>query len=231
MKLHPALRLLIPALILAGLLLMPRRVVPAGSGDGDPSPLVALEEDVPEVPLEELFHEMAGPDARITVVEFSDFGCQYCGKFHRETLPGIRRDYVDTGKVRWRMVPFVLGMFPNGVEAMRAATCVAEQGEDRFWAMHDTLFAQQDTWKATRYADQLFKSYAVIAGAEAEAFTQCYDDVRSSDRVTAANALANKTGVRSTPTFFVNGQLIQGALPERDFRQILEAALSGVARP
>ena len=202
MKLHPAVRLLIPALVLAGLLAMPRRTVLSGSGDGNPAPLVALQEDVPEVPLEDLFHEMAGPDARITVVEFSDFGCQYCGKFHRETLPGIRRDYVATGKVRWRMVPFVLGMFPNGVEAMRAATCVAEQGEDRFWIMHDTLFAQQDTWKATRYADL----------------------------VTAANALANKTGVRSTPTFFVNGQLIQGALPDRDFRQILEAALSGVAR-
>jgi len=127
---------------------------------------------------------------------------------HRETLPALRRDYVATGKVRWRMVPFVLGIFPNGTEAVRAAGRVAEQGEAAFWAMHDTLFARQDDWKETTYVDQLFRSFAVVAGADGDAFTACYE------------------GGRSTPTFFVEGQMIQGALPESEFRKVLDAALA-----
>lgn len=219
-----ALRLLVPAALFVLLVAAPRRtVLPAG--ENGPAPLVAAQEEPPpDIPLEELFHERAVGDAPVTVVEFSDFGCQYCGRFHRETFPELRRDYIATGKVRWRMVPFVLGMFPNGLEAMRAAGCVAEQGDEAFWAMHDTLFAKQDVWKATRYADQLLRSYAVVAGADADAFTACYDGARASDRVTAANALAAGTGVRSTPTFFVNGQMVQGALPAREFRHLLDAA-------
>lgn len=226
MTLHPAVRLAIPAALLVFLVAAPRSTAGTGGDQGGPAPLVAAQsEPPPDVPLEELYHEVARGDAPVTVVEFSDFGCQYCGVFHRQTLPGLRRDYVETGKVRWRIVPFVLGMFPNGAEAMKAATCVAEQDESRFWAMHDTLFAKQDVWKDTRYADQLFRSYAVVAGADADAFSECYESARASDRITAANALAIKTGVRSTPTFFVNGQLVQGALPTREFRKVLDAAL------
>lgn len=226
MSLHPAARLLLPLIILVLLLAAPRSQAGAPAGGEGPAPLVATsEEPMPDVPLAELYHEMASGDPQVTVVEFSDFGCHYCGRFHLETLPDLRREYVETGRVRWRVVPFVLGMFPNAVEALRAATCVAEQGDDPFWAMHDTLFARQDTWKETRYADQLFRSYAVVAGAEGDAFDACYRDARSSDRVMAANALATKTGVRSTPTFFVNGQLVQGALPLAEFRKVLDAAL------
>lgn len=226
MSVHPALRLLIPAVLFVLLLAAPRRGAVSGAGSEGPAPVIgAAEEPPPDVPLAELYHEMASGDPAVTVVEFSDFGCHYCGRFHAETLPEVRRDYVDTGRVRWRVVPFVLGMFPNGVEALRAAGCVAEQGEEPFWAMHDTLFARQDTWKETRYADQLFRSYAVVAGADGDTFDACYGDARSSDRVMAANALAGKTGVRSTPTFFVNGQLVQGALPTEEFRKVLDAAL------
>lgn len=226
MSVHPALRLLIPAVLLVLLLAAPRRGAVSGADGNGPAPLVGTaEEPPPDVPLAELYHEMASGDPQITVVEFSDFGCHYCGRFHVETLPEVRRDYVDTGKIRWRVVPFVLGMFPNGVEALRAATCVAEQDDGAFWAMHDTLFARQDTWKETRYADQLFRSYAVMAGADGDTFDACYTNARSSDRVMAANALAGKTGVRSTPTFFVNGQLVQGALPTTEFRKVLDAAL------
>lgn len=229
MTLHPAARLLLPVALLVALLAAPRRSPrPPAAAEG-PEPVVAAGGGaVPDIPLEELYHEMTGPSAEITVVEFSDFGCQYCGAFHRETLPGLRRDYVATGKVRWRVVPFVLGMFPNGAEAMRAAGCVADQGDGAFWAMHDTLFVRQDDWKATAYPDQLFRSFAVVAGADGDAFTACYEGARSADRVTAADALASRTGVRSTPTFFVDGQLIQGALPDRESRGVLDAAL---ARP
>lgn len=228
MIVHPSVRLLVPAALFVVLVAAPRRSRLPSDGSAGPEPVVAAEaEAVSDVPLEELFHEMAQPGATVTVVEFSDFGCKYCGQFHRQTLPALRRDYVATGKVRWRMVPFVLGIFPNGTEAMRAAGCAAEQGEETFWAMHDTLFARQDDWKETTHVDQLFRSFAVVAGAEGGAFTACYEGPRSADRVAAAHALAARTGVRSTPTFFVEGQMIQGALPEAEFRRVLDAALAG----
>jgi protein-disulfide isomerase len=221
-------RLLVPAALFAVLVAAPRRArVPADGGPGPDPVVVAQEEPTPDVPLEELFHEMAEPGAAVTVVEFSDFGCKYCGEFHRETLPGLRREYVATGKVRWRVVPFALGIFPNGAEAVRAAGCVAEQGEEAFWAMHDALFARQEEWKDSAHADQLFRSFAVVAGADGDAFTACYEGPRSADRVAAAHALASRTGVRSTPTFFVEGRMIQGALPGPEFRRVLDAALAG----
>ena len=220
MTVHPVARLLIPAALFVILMLAPRREVAVGD-QGGPAPLVEAAEPPPDVPLEELFHELAEPGATITVVEFSDFGCPYCGQFARSTFPALRDEFVKTGKVRWRFVPFVLGMFPNGLEAMRAATCVAEQDADAFWAMHDTLFAQQDAWKGTGYPDEMFRSYAVLAGANGDMFTECYQGVRSADRVTAANALAARSGVRSTPTFFVNGTMVQGALPLEEFRRVL----------
>ena len=220
MTLHPVARLLIPALLFVVLMAAPRRTaVPADQGG--PTPMVEAAAPPPDVPLEELFHELAEPGATLTVVEFSDFGCPYCGQFERSTFPALRDEFVKTGKVRWRFVPFVLGMFPNGYEAMRAATCVAEQESDAFWAMHDTLFAEQDTWKASAYPDQLFRSYAVMAGTNGDMFTECYQSARSADRVTAANALAARSSVRSTPTFFVNGTMVQGALPLEEFRRVL----------
>jgi len=228
MSAHPAVRLGLPGALFVLLVAAPGRRSD-GLG-GEPTPLAApAEEPPPNVPLEELFHELAvdGGDGgpHLTVVEFSDFGCPYCGVFERETFPKLREEYVATGRVRWRFVPFVLGMFPNGLEAMRASTCVAEQGDEAFWKMHDILFEKQEVWKASRDPNQIFRSYAVVSGADGDAFTACFDDPRSSDRATAANALARQGGVRSTPTFFVGRQMIQGALPLAEFRKVLEGAL------
>lgn len=228
MTVHPVVRLGLPAFLFALLIAAPGRP-PAGIG-GEPTPIAgAAPEPLPDVRLEELYHELAvsveGGGPHLTVVEFSDFGCPYCGVFERETFPALREEFVATGRVRWRFVPFVLGMFPNGLEAMRAATCAAEQGDDVFWRMHDVLFAKQEVWKASRDPDQVFRSYAVVSGADGDTFTACFDDARSADRATAANALARQGGVRSTPTFFIGRQMVQGALPVEEFRKVLEAAL------
>ena len=230
MSVHPAWRLFIPAalfVVLAGTPRNPVEGVVAG-----PQPLLSpTEEAPPDVPLDELVHDLSVPvdpatPPPLTVIEFSDFGCPYCGTFENGTLPALRKEFVETGRVRWRFVPFVLGVFPNGAEAMRAATCVAEQDPDAsFWKMHDALFQNQDVWKGARDPDQFFRSYAVTAGVDGDAFSACYDDARSSDRVTAANALAGRAGVRSTPTFFVGRQMVQGALPIEEFRKVLNGAL------
>jgi protein-disulfide isomerase len=217
-------RLLVPAGLFLVLVASPR--TPAqGSGEDGPTPLVSPEnQPVPDVPLTELYHELTADSSQVTVVEFSDFGCPYCGGFENQAFPALRKEFVETGKVTWRFVPFVLGMFPNGSEAMRAATCVAEQSEAGFWKMHDMLFSRQDEWKGMRSPDELFHNYAMTAGADGAKFDECYSSARAADREAAANALANRSGVHSTPTFFINGKMVQGALPLAQFQAILRDA-------
>jgi len=224
-SIHPIVRLVVPAGLFTLLVVAPRR--PAATGqDGGPSPVLAAAtpSPAPDVELTELYHEIAAPGARVTVVEFSDFGCPYCGRFERQTFPALRKEFVETGKVRWRFVPFVLGMFPNGGEAMKAASCVADQGDRSFWKMHDLLFQNQDVWKDARDPDGLLESYAVAAGAQAGPWKECYRGSRAADRMAAADALAERSGVRSTPSFFIDGRLVQGALPLEDFRRLLADA-------
>ncbi len=215
-------RLLVPAGLFLVLVSAPRSPAPGAAADGPAPVLNTPDRPVPDVPLAELYHEISPKNAQITVVEFSDFGCPYCGRFERNEFPVLRKEFVETGKVRWRFVPFVLGMFPNGSQAMRSSTCVAEQDESFFWKMHDELFANQDTWKNARAPEALFRKYAVAAGADGDKFASCYDSKRAEDRETAANALARKSGVNSSPTFFVNGHMVQGALSLAQFRAILQ---------
>jgi protein-disulfide isomerase len=170
-------------------------------------------------------HVRGAADAPVTVIEFGDFGCPYCARFALETYPTLHREYVETGKVRWLYVPFVMGTFPNGEEATRAAECATEQGEDAFWAMRDLLYRRQDEWKRTDDPETVLGRYAADVGIDTERFSSCYRENRSRLRVMAGNALAAQNGVRGTPTFFINGIRVQGALPLDRFRMVLDAML------
>lgn len=161
-------------------------------------------------------------EAPITVIEFSDFGCPYCGQFALETYPELEREFVEPGEVRWIYVPFAMGMFPNGEEATRAAECAAEQGEDAFWTMHDVLYKRQPEWKFTRDPGNLFESFASEIEIDDEEFRACYDENGPAKRIRTSNALARQHGVNATPTFFINGRRVQGALPIEHFRMVLK---------
>ncbi len=191
-----------------------------------PSSLLARELAVAELQgvAEGIGHVRGSPDAPVIVIEFSDFGCPYCGMFALGTYPTLHQEYVETGKVKWHYIPFVMGMFPNGAEATRAAECAAEQGEEAFWAMHDLLYERQTGWKSARDPETLFRKYAAELELDDARFTSCYKEDRVRDRMQASNALAARAGVRATPTFFVNGRPIQGALPLDHFRLLLEAS-------
>lgn len=171
-------------------------------------------------------HVRGEADAPVKVIEFSDFGCPYCGMFALGTYPTLHEEYVQTGKVQWRHVPFVMGMFPNGAEAARAAECATEQGEESFWAMHDLIYERQTGWKSVRDPAPIFIGFAEEIGIDAPEFASCYQENRSGARVAASNALAGRSGVRATPTFFINGRRVQGALPLEQFRMVLDAAAS-----
>jgi protein-disulfide isomerase len=158
-------------------------------------------------------------NAPVTVIEFSDFGCPFCAMFAEGTYPALRREFVDTGRVRWVFVPFVMGMFRNGAEAARAGECAGEQ--DRFPAMKARIYAGQREWKSTRDAASLFAGYAREVGLDAARFASCYREDRAGARTRANNRAADAVRVRATPSFLINGRLVEGAVPEAQFRMIL----------
>jgi len=171
-----------------------------------------------------------GPtNAPVTVLEFSDFGCPYSGRFATQTYPSLAREFVRTGKVRWKYVPFAMGMFTNGAAAARAGTCAAEQGTAAFSAMHDALFGSQRAWEAAADPAALFRSYATAAGLDGRRFAACFAADSTGGRIRAANELADHLGVAATPTFFVNGTRVEGALPLAEFRAVLQDALHRAA--
>lgn len=194
---------------------------PAGRGDSNGA-RASGEAPQDTIFIDQVGYDLGDPDAPVIVIEFSDFGCPYCARFALETFPEIHREYIETGKVYWKYVPFVMGTFPNGSHAAMAAECAAEQGEDRFWQMHDELYREQRAWKATNEPAALLRGLAGRLGLDADRFASCLREGRAAGRTRMANQLAAYAGVRATPTFIINGFRVQGALPLDHFRMILD---------
>ena len=162
-------------------------------------------------------------DAPIRVVEMSDYGCGYCRRFHLETWPVLQEEFIETGKVQWKFLPFVNGMFQNSPAATEAAECALEQSDDLFLAMNHRIWDGQREWKGADDAEALLQGWAGDVGVDMAEFDACISEGRRQRRVAAASALSRQAGVRGTPTFFIVGyQPIQGALPTDAFREILD---------
>jgi protein-disulfide isomerase len=159
--------------------------------------------------------------APVRVLEFSDFGCGYCRRFHEESFPVLEEEYMSTGKVEWKYIPIVIGLFPNALEAARAGECAGEQ--DRFPEMRDVLFARQRDWRASNDPEPLLEGYARELGLEMERFNNCVSQGWRDERIQAGTQLSQEVGVRGTPTFFVVGYApIPGAIPLELFQQVLD---------
>lgn len=175
-----------------------------------------------DLDLTRIGYDRGDPDAPLVLIDFSDFGCPYCGEFARETYPAIDREYIQTGKVYLKYVPFLAG-FANGREATRAAECAADQG--RFWEMADAVYATQDTWQKAWDPHAALRRVAATAGLDSAAYWSCYSVHRPDARTRRATDAAEQVQVRVTPSFVLNGRPIEGALPLAAFRKLLDATL------
>ena len=171
-----------------------------------------------------LGYSLGDPDAPIHVVEFVDLGCRECRRFSEETFPSIQEEYVSTGRVYWQVIPYVSGLQPNGEQGARAAECAADQ--DAFWPMHDALYEHQTEWWTKRRPQRQYKRYAEALDLDTDRFGRCYGGKETEERTAANTEAALRAGVRATPTFFVNGRMVLGALPVELFRTILNDALA-----
>ena len=167
-------------------------------------------------------HDLGGATSRVFIVEFADFGCSYCSKFAAETYPKIDSAYIRKGIVRWKMVPFVTGMFRNSREVAEAAECAADQGS--FWKMHDLLYVKRKEWMASKEIRALVVRYATQLKLNLTAFGQCSMNPQIQRRIQRNDAIAQQLGIRGTPTFYVNGRVVPGAIPFDLFQQLITEA-------
>jgi protein-disulfide isomerase len=177
----------------------------------DPSELLA------PGPLPE--HALGDPAAPVTIVEYASLTCHHCEEFHKTVWPALKEKYVDTGKVR-----FILRAFPfdtPGAAGFMLARCAKEN----WHAAVDLLFRTADNWAhSTRPLNALADVMREI-GMDRPAFEQCLRDQTLLQAIEATQKRAHETfGVRSTPTFFINGRRHVGILTFAQLEQMIETA-------
>ncbi|OGE76031.1 MAG: hypothetical protein A3K06_01995 [Candidatus Doudnabacteria bacterium RIFCSPHIGHO2_01_52_17] len=172
---------------------------------------------------------LGAANAPVTIIEFSDFQCPYCRQFWRDTLPQIKTNYIDKGlaKLVYRDFPLT-NIHPSAQVAAEAGECADSQG--KFWQFHDAVFARQDEQGATTIAftAEDVKSWGAEAGLSATTFNECIDSASNRAEVLKDFQDGVAAGVGGTPTFFVNGIAVEGALPYIQFQQLLDQELRRV---
>ena len=159
-----------------------------------------------------------GPEtAPIQIVEFSDFQCPFCSR-GADVVHELKKKY--GSKMHFSFKQFPLPMHKDARPAAEAAMCVNEQGSDKFFKFHDEAFKNQDKLDAAN-----LEKFAKDSGANVDKFKECVSAKKFSDSVQKDMDYGEKIGVKSTPTFFVNGQLVSGAVPIEQFAEIIDDSL------
>ena len=162
-----------------------------------------------------------GPaDAPVQIVEFSDFDCPYCQRA-TETIDRLIEEFA--GQIRFVYKDYPLPTHPDAFKAAEAGNCAHEQ--DRFWELHDTMFANQGALSV----DELH-AYAENLGLDTEAFAACLDSGRHTATVERDMAIGDSYGVSSTPTLFLNGRAVLGAAPYDTFADIVREEIAAAGR-
>jgi protein-disulfide isomerase len=183
---------------------------------------------VPNVTLDLKGHTLQGAsEAKLTLVEISDYQCPYCARHARDTYPQIEKDFIATGKLRYAMVDYPLRNHPFAFKAAEAATCA--EGMGKFWEMHDLLFQHQNALNP-----ETLPAYAELVGLDRAAFEACLKEGRQ-ESVNADLQQATRAGVSATPTFLIGWldsgdqlkpvDVIRGAVPYDNFAQVINKLL------
>src|SRR3990172_6070851 len=171
-----------------------------------------------------------GIEAKLTLIEFSDFQCPFCERFYRETLPQIEREYISTGKVRMVYRDFPIdNIHKDAQKAAEAAQCAGEQG--KYWNMHDKLFENQKALGV----DNL-KKYATELRLSTDRFDDCLNSGKYAEEIQKDLVDGQEAGVEGTPTFYlgytndkdktIQGKPIRGAMPYNNFKQAIDKLLA-----
>lgn len=169
--------------------------------------------------------QLGDPGAKVTIIEFGDFQCPYCRQFWKETYPRLKKEYIDTGKVRLVFRDFPQEVHPEAMVTAIAAECAADQG--KYYEFHDKVFREQDRRgrDVVRYRADDLRRWAAEIQLDADAFNQCVDSQRHKEEVANDYADGAAVGINGTPIFFVNGRVLAGAHPFASFQKVIEEEL------
>jgi protein-disulfide isomerase len=174
------------------------------------------------------WYAMGKDDAPVTMVEFTDYQCPFCRKFERDSFAELKKDYIDTGKVRFVSRDLPLEFHPNAAPAAEAVRCAGEQ--HKFWELHDAIM--QDT--ATDLSANSILKYGDKVGLDATAFRACVAEKRFGAAIQKDTADAGTVGISGTPSFVIaktapdqlDGVRIIGAVPYAVFDSAIKDALA-----
>ena len=169
-------------------------------------------------------YSVGNKDAKVKVVEFSDFQCPFCYRYFTATFPRILADYVTTNKIYYTYYNFPLNIHPQAPKAAEASLCAGEQ--NKYWEYHDLLFENQNLWSGNSNSDQIFSTLAKTLNLDQGKFNQCVNSGKYTATVTKDTSIGEGKEISGTPTVFVNGQKIVGAQDYYVFKKAIEDELA-----
>lgn len=190
-------------------------VIPQEDTQAPDNQVISDEVDISGEPM------IGNKDAKVTIVEFSDYECPFCGRFFQQTYVQIKKEYIDTGKVNLVFKDFPLNFHELAKPASLAANCVFEsEGNEKYFEMHDLIFSNQDS-----LSEKKLKEWAISLGVSESDYDSCIIDPEMSAEIDGDFSQGASLGVSGTPSFVINGELIVGAQPFSVFKKAIDAAL------
>jgi protein-disulfide isomerase len=159
-------------------------------------------------------------DAPVTIIEYASMTCGHCAQFHNNTYPELKKRYIDTGKVKFILREFPLD--PLAASAFMLARCA---GDGKYYPVVDAFFHQQSQWAVQRPLEPML-AIARQAGFTKESFEACLTNQKMLDGIEwTRNRATEKFGVNSTPTFFINGKVVRGAMTIDELSKQIDALI------
>ena len=201
-------------------------------GATTPPPLGGIAHADDNVPVTDLMKPDAQPDialgsdkAPVTIVEYASMTCPHCAHFEETTFHELKKRYIDTGKVRFILRDFPLDNLAGAVFVL--AHCIAKNDASKYYTLVETFFREQRTWAVEKPVPPLM-AIAKQAGLSEQEFNACVSNQKAWDAMESVRQRAMKQfKVESTPTFFVNGTRVVGAVGIEDFAKVIDPYLKG----
>lgn len=161
-----------------------------------------------------------GPDtAKVTVIEYASASCPHCAAFYKDTFPALKKDYIDTGKIK-----FVFREFPHNDPALAAFMIARCAPKEKYFPLVDIFFTTQKDWLADPLAG--LTKISQQAGMTKEQFDACMKNVDIAKQILAVRDKASTFGVQSIPTFFINGEMLKGESTIEEMKKVIDPLLS-----
>ncbi|MCB1392764.1 DsbA family protein [Nitrobacter sp.] len=165
-----------------------------------------------------------GPkDAAVTITEYASMTCPHCARFAEDVFPKIKAEYIDTHKIRYVFREFPLDL--KAAAGAMLARCIAKDDGAKYFAVIDTLFRSQDTWTGSKTTESL-KLIGKQTGLTGDEVESCLKDQALLDKIAADQKYANEVlKVNSTPTFFINGEMVKGETSFEELKKKIDPLL------